>query len=170
MRKKYIRPFFRQKPLLYFDENFPARAIEHFRSRYWNKRIRVSGAIAEGRAGRPDTSHYSYCQRRQYTLVTLDLGFNDDHLFPFTHGHMAGIIMIRSSPSEEEQIISILSRLLHFIISVHFPKGFLAESKFLAATDDIVMRGRDVATKEIKSLRIKGGVTTMRDVFEHFHY
>jgi hypothetical protein len=37
--------FLKQKQRLYFDENFPIEAIEHFRSAYWKKRVWITGAL-----------------------------------------------------------------------------------------------------------------------------
>jgi len=102
--------------------------------------------------------------------VTLDLGFNSDKQYPFSHGEMAGIIMIRSSSSEVNHIIDVLSRLLDFLLRLPFPRAFLLESKFVATRDGVVMRGRDASTGEIKSLQVTAGLTTTREIREFFSY
>jgi hypothetical protein len=83
---------------------------------------------------------------------------------------MPGIIMIRASASDHVQIIANLTSLLEFVSQIPFPKLFMAESKFILSRDGAVMRGRDAETREIKSLHIKAGVTTDRQVSEFFGY
>jgi hypothetical protein len=102
--------------------------------------------------------------------VTLDYDFNSDRLYPFTNGKMAGIIIIRASSSEVLRVINILSRFLEFTLALPFPKLFLLETKVIAAQLDVIMRGRDAVTKEIKALRVRAGVTTAREIREFFSY
>jgi len=46
----------------------------------------------------------------------------------------------------------------------------LIETKFVAGRDNVQMRGRNSATKEIKSLQVKAGVTTIREIREFFDF
>ena len=83
---------------------------------------------------------------------------------------MHGIIMIRASSAEVLRVANVLATLLAFLIRLPFPKGFLAETKFIVAQGGVTMRGRDSATRQIKSLRVLAGVTTTREVRAFFHY
>jgi predicted nuclease of predicted toxin-antitoxin system len=162
--------FLKQKPRLYFDENFPPEIIEHFRSPFWKKRLWITSAREQRRLGQSDWFHYVYCQRHRYTLVSLDADFNDDRRYPFTHGKMAGIIIMRASSSEVQQTANALARLLDFVTKLPLAKSFLAETKFIVARDGVIMRGRDSVTRELKSLHVRAGVTTIRQVRAFFHY
>lgn len=165
------RPFLKQKLLLYFDENFPDAVVSHFASaRRWKMKIKITSAYDSGTLGQPDRFHYTYCQKRRNTLVTLDRDFDNDQQFPFTSGNMPGIIVIRANSSEVSQIIDILTRILTFLMRIPLPRSFLLETKFLAGRDNVVMRGRDATTKEIKSLQVKAGVTTVREIREFFDF
>jgi predicted nuclease of predicted toxin-antitoxin system len=96
MRSK--RPFLKHKLSLYFDENIPDRVVRYFRSGpSWRKKVKITSARELGLGGRSDRFHYDCCQRHKHTLVTLDLDFDNDKIFPFTFGRMPGIIMIKAS-------------------------------------------------------------------------
>ena len=114
------RPYRKQKPRLYFDENFPAEALEHFRTPYWRRKLYVTSAADEGHCGKPDIFHYTYSKTHNYTLVTLDFDFNNDQLYPFTHGSMAGVIIVRGSASGVVTIANSLVRLLQFLLLFPF--------------------------------------------------
>ena len=145
---KQKRPFFKQKPILYFDENFPVSAMEHFRTNsYWKKKVKVQSAVEDGNNGQPDKFHFGYCKRNAYTLVALDGDFNDDRVYPFAYGDMPGVIMIKETKSQVRRIVVVLSSVLDFVLLAPFPKGFLLESKFIASGEGCVMRGRDARTK-----------------------
>jgi predicted nuclease of predicted toxin-antitoxin system len=162
--------FLKQKPRLYFDENFPPEVIEHFRSSFWKKRLWVTSAREQGKLGQSDRFHYTHCQRHRYTLVTLDADFNNDRRYPFRHGNMPGIIMIRASSAEVQQTANALARLLDFVTKLPFPKAFLGETKFIVGQDGVIMRGRDSATRELKSIHVRARVTTISHVRAFFHY
>jgi predicted nuclease of predicted toxin-antitoxin system len=165
------RPFFKQKVALYFDENIPPEVISFFGTdRYWQKKVKVTSAQEAGNAGHDDSSHYSYCWNRRYTLVTLDRDFDDDQRFPFRNRENAGIIMLKASSADVKSIVDILSRVLEFVVSLPFPKGFLTETKFTAGKDSVVIRGRDASTKEIKTMYVTPGVTKMGEIREFFSY
>jgi len=165
------RPYLKQKPRLYFDENFPERVISHFSThRYWKKKIKAISSITEGNSGRSDRFHYLYSQRHGYTLVTLDYDFNNDCLFPFTNGHMPGIIIVCASSSNVRQIIDVPARLLAFLLMLPLPNAFLTETKFIGTRHGATIRGRDASTREIKCLRVRAGQTTTRDVRQFFSF
>lgn len=60
--------------------------------------------------------------------------------------------------------------LLDFVMKIPFPNEFLAETKFIVAHDGAIIRGRDSATREIKSLRVLPRVTTTWQVRAFFNY
>jgi predicted nuclease of predicted toxin-antitoxin system len=162
------RPYRKHKPRLYFDENFPAEVPEHFRSSYWRKKVYVTSAAEEGLCGKSDVAHYQFCKQHDYTLVTLDFDFNNDRLYPFSPGSMAGVIIVRGSTSEVT-IANSLVGLLQFLFQLPFPRTFLSDTKFLVAHDAVTMRGRHAQTREIKTLRVTG-TTTIWDVRQFFGY
>lgn len=169
--KRKRRPFLKQKPILYFDENFPASVIAHFRKgSRWKKKFKVLSAIDVGNKGKGDEFHFSYCGRNGYTLVTLDGDFNDDTAYPFSNGNMNGVVMVKEGKGNEQHIEGILAGFLHFIETTPFPKSFLSESKFTVSGKGCVMRGRDIQTKEVKSMHIVSGKTRIGDVWKHFSY
>jgi hypothetical protein len=166
--KRQRRPYLKQKPILYFDENVPAPFVSHFRKgTWWKKKIKVLGAVDLGNQGRSDDFHFQYCSRLGYTLVSFDTDFNDDTAYPFSNGHMHGVIMLKGAKNNSDRK-SDFSALLSFVLDTPFPKSFLLESKFIISNEGCVMRGRDVKTKQIKSLHIASGKTRLGDVWKHF--
>jgi predicted nuclease of predicted toxin-antitoxin system len=163
--------YLKQKPILYFDENVPASIVNHFRkSSGWKKKIKVLSALELGNQGQSDESHFRYCSRKGYTLVSFDTDFNDDTAYPFSNGKMHGVIMVKETKNNANRSIAILSALLDFVLVTPFPKSFLLESKFIMSGEGCVIRGRDAETKEVKSLHIEAGKTRMSDVRSHFSY
>src|SRR5271169_5748017 len=88
---RFRRVFVKQKPRLYFDENFPAEVTLHFRSPYWKRRVWVTGASNEEHQGQSDRFHYTHCQKHRYTLVTLDDDFNNDSRYPLIEDPDIGV-------------------------------------------------------------------------------
>jgi hypothetical protein len=165
------RPFLKQKLRLYFDENFPVEVIRYFASSsFWRKKLKIVSARGEKNLGQSDFFHYAHCTRKSYTLVTLDSGFNDDRRHPFASGQMAGIIIINVSSSDHPGILLALSHFLEFLLVLPFPKAFMFETKVVAGHDGVIMRGRDVLTREIKSLRVIAGETSLVEVRNFFNY
>jgi hypothetical protein len=163
------RPYLKQKPILCFDENFPSNVVAAFCIDYWRPKIKVVTAIDEGHLGRSDRFHCAYCHNNAYTLVTQDLDFNNDRLYPFSNGKMSGIIMVRGDPSGWLGIYGALSQLIPFIWLVPYPKAFLTETKSVVSRDSAVVRGRDAVTKQIKKLHVKPQ-TTVRQLRQFFTY
>ena len=165
------RPFLKHKIALYFDENIPDRVTRHFKiAPAWSRKVKVITAKDLGTVGRSDIFHYNYCLRYKYTLVTLDIDFNNDNRFPFTFGKMPGIIMIKASSADAVRIIDILSRTLDWLTRLPLPRAFLAESKLVAGRDGATMRGRDFVTKEIKAFHVVAGVTRTVEIREFFSF
>jgi hypothetical protein len=102
--------FVKHKPRLYFDENFPVEAIEHFRTPHWKKRLWITSADEQGHRGQSDRFHCSYCQRHGYTLVTLDDDFNDDRLYPFTHGKLGTLVFLLYQKGRDSRIFQAQDR------------------------------------------------------------
>lgn len=169
MRRKSF--FLKQKLRLYFDENFPTEVVRHFySSSFWRKKLTIVSAHGEKNLKACDSFHYTHCRRKGYTLVTLDSDFNNDRHYPFGSGQMAGMIIVKVSPSDHPGIVAVLTSLLKFLLWLPFPKDFLRETKFIVDNNGAVMRGRDTLTREIKSLRIIAGETTIREVRHFFSY
>ena len=163
-------PYTKQKLVLYFDENFPALAIDHFRtSSYWRKKIKIVSATESGNKGRDDKFHFNYCVRNAYILVSLDNDFCDDERYPFSFGRMPGLIIVKASRGDLRRIMVVLSRVLTFIHYFLFPKDLLRETKFICSEEGVVMRGRVIGSREISSLYI-GPRTNVQVVREHFNY
>jgi predicted nuclease of predicted toxin-antitoxin system len=169
--KRERRPFLKQKPVLYFDENFPVPVMDHFRKgSRWKKKIKVLSAIDLGHKGKPDEFHFAHCARNGYTLVSRDDDFNDDAAYPFANGNMHGVVIVKETKGNVQKIANVLASLLNFVLTTPFPKSFLKESKFIVSGEGCVMRGRDARTKEVKSLQIVAGRTKMGEVREYFSY
>jgi len=167
--KRKRRPFLKQKPILYFDENFPVRLLNHFRKgSRWKKKIKVLSAIDLGNNGKSDDFHFAYCAQNGYTLVTFDEDFNNDTVYPFGNGTMHGVIMVKESRGNVDKVERLLASFFDFIQTTPYPKLFLMESKFMVSGKGCVMKGRDVKTKEVKSIHIVAGRTRVGEVWKHF--
>ncbi len=58
--KRQRRPFLKQKPIFYFDENFPVSILTHVREgSRWKKKIKVLSAIDLGNKGKSDEFHFA---------------------------------------------------------------------------------------------------------------
>ena len=102
--------------------------------------------------------------------MTLDDDFADDRRCPFTHGMIAGIIIVRASSSAPPAIVGLLAMLLDFVIIFPFPRGLLLDTKFIATQQGVTMQGRNAATKEIKTMRITPRRTTIHEIRLFFGY
>lgn len=168
-RKRW--PFLKQKPILYFDENFPVPVLDHFRKgSRWKRKIKVLSAIDLGNKGKPDDFQFAYCARNGYTLVTFDEDFNDDAAYPFGNGAMHGVVMVKETKGNARNTERVLANLFDFIQTTPYPKLFLAESKFIVSGEGCIMRGRDVRTGQVKSFHIVAGRTRVGEVWEYFSY
>ncbi len=169
--KRMRRPYLKQKPILYFDENFPLPVLGYFRKdSRWKKKVKILSAIELGNIRKSDETQFAYCKRKGYTLVTSDDDFNDDTAYPFTNGGMPGIIIIKETKNSVQKIERVLANLLDFVLRTPFPKAFMTESKFIASAEGCVLRGRNAQTKEIKSMHIIAGQTKMGEVRAFFSY
>jgi hypothetical protein len=83
---------------------------------------------------------------------------------------MPGIIMIKASSYEVQQTANAFARLLDFLTNLPLLRSFAAETKCIVAQDAVIMRGRDSLTRELKTLHVRAGITTIRQVRAFFHY
>ncbi|MGA7323301.1 MAG: DUF5615 family PIN-like protein [Rhodomicrobium sp.] len=164
------RPFLKQRPTLYFDENIPAATIAYFKgATRWRSRFKFVSALELGHMGRADRHHFHFCQKRQFTLVSLDSDFEDDRDFPFM-GRMAGVIIVKASKGTPDAVRCALEQVLSFLIQVPFPKGFLIHTKLICSAEGCEIRGRDLDNKELRRIYAAAGSTTIREVLETFNY
>jgi predicted nuclease of predicted toxin-antitoxin system len=169
--KRVRRPFLKHKLALYFDENLPRAVIDYFRTQsYWKKKVRVVSAVEEGFSGHDDDFHFGYCSRNKFVLVTRDGDFCNDRKYPFRFGENSGIVTVRATKSDIQGMIRSLRAFLGFVLQMPFPKAFVAETKFILSGEGCVMRGRDGETREIKTLYIEAGKTTVGEIREHFSW
>jgi predicted nuclease of predicted toxin-antitoxin system len=168
------RPFLKQKLHLYFDENFPEEVASYFvNCLQLKKKLTATSARICGNRGRTDEFHYNFCQSKGYTLVTRDTDFNNDHDYPFTSDGgkpIPGIIIIRAT--QVLPVARILSRLVFFLMQMPLPRDLLLETKFVAGQDTVLMRRKDVVSKEIKSLQIQARTaisTTISEIHKFFN-
>jgi predicted nuclease of predicted toxin-antitoxin system len=151
-------PFPKQKLRLYADENIPSPVVEYLRSQpRWRRKISVQTAVEAGNAKRDDQFQFEYCRRQGLILVTLDTDFWDDRAFPLAD-RMPGLIAVDAR--SESDIISGLEAILSFLALIPFPNEFAGDSKFKVSNEGAVMRGRDVKTRAIKTMRLVPGETT----------
>ena len=158
MSKKSKRSYFKQKPSLYFDENFPANIIEDCKKdSWWNKNFNITSAIESGNQGKDDNFQFLYCKKHGFVLVTLDEGFWNDKKYPFIK--IPGVIIIVARKNEETKIKYSLETILTFLIQFPLPKYFIGDSKFKVSSKMSIMKGRDSRTRAIKTYTISAGDT-----------
>jgi predicted nuclease of predicted toxin-antitoxin system len=159
-------PFPKQKLRLYTDENFPLEVVQAIRSdSAWRRKLTVQTAADAGNLRRDDRFHFEYCRKNGLVLVTLDNDFMDDRAFPFGDEE-PGLIRIVSRSSD--QILAALEAILIFVTEMPFPSDFIADSKLQVSNEVAVMRGRDVETRQIKTLHLIPGKTSAEDVMTYF--
>lgn len=167
MGRRRQQPFPKQKLRLYVDHNFPAAVVEAIPSDSgWRRKVTIETAAEAGNARRDDESQLDYCRKNGLVLVTLDDDFMDDRRFPFGEGQ-PGIIRIIDGPPTD--VLTNLEAILDFLTAMPLPNNFAGDSKFQVSNEGAVMRGRDSATRAIKTIEIKPGMTT-EEVARHFSY
>jgi predicted nuclease of predicted toxin-antitoxin system len=161
------RHFLKQKLHLYFDENFPEELTSYFVNyTKFKKKLTATSARICGNLGRTDEFHYRFCQSRGYILVTLDTDFKSDHAYPleFNRKPIHGIIIILAT--NVLPTARIFSRLIFFILYSPRPCDILFGAKFIAGQDSLLIRKKDVMSKEIKSLQIQSRTTISTTISE----
>src|SRR5215472_406021 len=87
------RPFFRQKPTLYFDENFPRNVIDALRA---NRRLtncfKLYSVYDFHHENKDDDFQYAFAKKKGFVLVSLDKHFLNDRKFPIQK--IPGIIVV----------------------------------------------------------------------------
>lgn len=162
------QPFLHQKPILYFDENFPHYVIDQLkRDRKIKKYFKICSAFELGTQNKDDNFQYQFARKKRFALVTLDHDFMNDHAYPIEK--MWGVILIIAGKNQVSKIRACLLTLIDFISWFPLPKAFMRDSKFQVSLEGCVVRGRDVKTNEIKTVTIMPG-DTITTVADHFHY
>ncbi|MGD0799172.1 MAG: DUF5615 family PIN-like protein [Acidobacteriaceae bacterium] len=153
-RKK--NTYLRQKPILYFDENFPRPIFELIKeSSRIRKHFKLHSVYDFGNQGKDDDPQLKFCKTRRFVLVTLDRDFMDDRIYPIQK--LPGIVVIVAGKNQATKIVQCLLAFTEFLTFVPFPKGFLFDSKFQVSLQGCLARGRDVTTREIKTIVIAPG-------------
>ena len=90
--KKNQRPYLKQKIDLYFDENFPAEIISDLKSdKSLKSRCRIYSVYDFGNQNKDDLFQFEFCERKGFTLVTLDTDFMNDIKYPFGGNSSGGV-------------------------------------------------------------------------------
>ena len=164
-RKRY---YFRQKPILYFDENFPHTVISDLKEhRKITSCFKIFSVYDFRHQNKDDHFQYEFAKKKGYVLVTLDKDFMNDRKFPIHK--IPGIIFIIAVGNQASRIAACLVTLTKFLSIVPFPKSFMGDSKFQVSLEGCVMRGRDAKTREIKTITILPG-DTLAKIANEFHY
>jgi hypothetical protein len=144
--------FTKHKIRLYFDENFPVEAVEHFRSSYWKKRLWRPAPTSRVTAGSPTgfITHIASGVGTRWSRSTTILTTTGSIL----------LIMVKAKSTDVVRVANMLVALLSFLLRMPFPRAFLTETKFIAAQDGAVMRGRHSVTRQVKSFRVLAKTTT----------
>lgn len=162
------RPYFGQKPILYFDENFPRSIIDILKvNRRIAKKFKITSVYDFSNENKDDEFQYSFANKKGYTLVTLDRDFMDDKKYPIQR--MWGIILILSGRNQTAKITQCLIRLVEFVKYFPLPKAFMRDSKFQVSLEGCVMKGRDIKTKKIQTITITAGDTVSK-IAKAFHF
>ena len=164
----YKRPFFKQKPILYFDENFPFSTVTILKENgRITKHFKIYSAYDFGNQGKDDEFQYSFSKKRGFALVTLDKDFMDDKKFPIQN--IPGIIYIVAGKKQLSNIQKCLLILINFIPHFPRPKSFMGDGKFQVSLTSCTVRARDAKTREIKTIKINRGDTVSK-IAKAFHY
>lgn len=140
--------FFKQKLILYFDENFPLEIIEIFKHyKTLRKKYKTITVFDRNNQGKDDNYQLNYCKKQKYILTTVDKDYWNDAKFPISK--IPGIIIVGVINTEYRKIIRPLIHLLDFLQNFPRPKDFCGNSKFKVSTNTCIMRGRHTKTQEI---------------------
>ena len=94
MRPK--RAYLRQKPTLYFDENFPQQVIDAAKlSGPLRNSFKLLSVFDFNNQGRDDQFQLGFCKSRGFVLVTLDKDFMDDRRYPIQN--LPGMIVVSAA-------------------------------------------------------------------------
>jgi predicted nuclease of predicted toxin-antitoxin system len=162
------RPYLRQKPILYFDQNFPRPIIQALRAdKRFRKIYKICSVYDLGNEHKDDKFQYDFCKRKGFVLVTLDHDFMDDKKYPIQR--IPGIILIVLGRKQLSKIKICLGILTDFLSRVPLPKAFMGDGKFQMSLEGCVLRARDAETREIKTMTIQPGDTIYK-VGKKFNY
>jgi predicted nuclease of predicted toxin-antitoxin system len=162
------RPYFRQKPVLYFDENFPQTVLGTLKeNRQIKNCFKIFSVYDFHHQNKDDDFQYAFAKKKGFVLVTLDKDYMNDRKFPIHK--IPGIILIIAGRNQTSRIMRCLITLTNFLSVVPLPKSFMGDSKFQVSLEGCVMRGRDAKTREIKTITITPG-DTLAKIANEFHY
>ncbi len=162
------RFYSKQKPVLYFDENFPQYVVRELKNHgQLKKYFKINSVYGFNNQNRDDDFQYSFCKKKGFVLVTLDHDFMNDSKYPIQK--ISGIIFIVAGKNQVTKIKNCLSIVASFLSLFPKPKMFMGDSKFQVSAEGCVMRGRDARTREIKTITISPG-DTPKKVADAFHY
>lgn len=148
--------YLRQKPILYFDENFPRTIVELVReSGRIRKHFKLLSVYDFENQGKDDDFQLKFCKVRGFVLVTLDKDVMDDRQYPIQK--LPGIVVIVTGKNQATKIVQCLLTFTEFLTFVPFPKGFLFDCKFQVSLQGCLARGRDVKTRAVKTIVIAPG-------------
>jgi predicted nuclease of predicted toxin-antitoxin system len=152
-KKKY---YFGQKINLYFDENFPQEIINQLKNDKWfGKKCKITSVFDEETTRKGDSFHFSYCKKKNYTLVTLDADFWNDSKYPF--GKIPGIVILTCDSKNFSKVSELVEIFISFFSMFPHPKYFIGDSKFQISNKGCLMKGRDSVTGEVKRFLIQPG-------------
>jgi len=134
--------YLRQKPILYFDQNFPQPIVEPVReSRQVRKYFKLLSVYDFDNQRKDDEFQLAFCKVRGFVLVTLDKDFMDDRKYPIQK--LPGIVVIAAPKNQGTKIVQCLLTFTEFLTYVPFPKRFLFDCKFQVSLNGCLARGRD---------------------------
>jgi len=116
---------------------------------------------------REDKFIFNFCRNKSFVLVTLDKDYMDDHKYPFNG--IPGIIYIISGKNDKTNILICLGKIIEFLWLIPYPKIFIGDSKFQVSRSQILMKGRDCLTRDIKKCRIQGKDSIL-SIMKKFNY
>lgn len=161
-------PYFRQKPVLYFDENFPQTVVAALmENRQIKNCFKILSVYDFQHQNKDDDFQYEFWRQKRFVLVTLDKDFMNDEKYPIQK--IAGIILIIARRGQTSTITRCLITFTNFLSVVPLPKAFMGDSKFQVSMEGCVMRGRDAKTREIKTITILPG-DSLTKIANEFHF
>src|SRR5262249_27318453 len=111
--------YFRQKPVLYFDENFPKNVVDALKT---NRRItryfKIYSVYDFLHQNKDDDFQYSFAKKKRFVLVTLDKEFLNDKKYPIQK--IPGIIVVIAGSNQTSRIAQSLGMLIGFLAFVPF--------------------------------------------------
>lgn len=161
-------PYFGQKPILYFDENFPKKIIDTLKAeRNIKNYFKIYSVYDFSNQNQDDKFQYAFAKKKGFILVSLDRDFINDSKFPIQN--MPGIIIVIEGKNSSSGIINCLVPLIRFLSNAPKPKLFFRDGKFQVSPEGCIIRARDARSQKIKTLKLRYG-DTLGKVLEYFNW